>query len=287
MTVDKKYIPLDKSWIIRMGILDIVHGKDDIINFLSTQKNLSDDLLALKRAAETWSGNSPIDVGESGTLYRLLKFASWKRRLNKQFIISGTLKNRTITDNPNIVDLPISELLKLDNHTSQWATASILLGNPEKIAVQPYKLKLSYEAVEHWKQAREKGKSWLPRYDATIILQAETFLDLLKNKKPIFLPEQSEDYCFAYAFGYITAEEGEARWPSLRGHESDRIQEMTVILDRAHKGLGIPSKDHRVVQAITMWCLVNGRKPNILFPAAVNKSWPQFWDFIAACCDIL
>ena len=30
----------------------------------------------------------------------------------------------------------------------------------------------------------------------------------------------------ARAFGFISKEEGEEKWPSLRGHESDRIEEM-------------------------------------------------------------
>jgi 5-enolpyruvylshikimate-3-phosphate synthase len=66
----------------------------------------------------------------------------------------------------------------------------------------------------------------------------------------------------------------------LRGHESDRIKEMTVVLDLAQKGMDISSKDHRVVQAISMWSAVNAKSPKILFPESVSKSWPQFWDFM-------
>ena len=103
--VDKKYIPLDKSWIIRMGILDIVNGCDDINIFLSKQKDLGDDLLALKRAVENWKSDEAIDIGESGTLYRFLKFASWKLGLNKKFIKQGTLADRKINDDSKIINL--------------------------------------------------------------------------------------------------------------------------------------------------------------------------------------
>ena len=72
----KKFIPLDKSSIIGMGLLDIINGYKDIETFLGQQKILSENLLALKRASELWRTNEPIDVGESGTLYRLLQFAS-------------------------------------------------------------------------------------------------------------------------------------------------------------------------------------------------------------------
>ena len=31
---EQKYIPLDKSWVIRMGFLDLTHGYKDIVSFL-------------------------------------------------------------------------------------------------------------------------------------------------------------------------------------------------------------------------------------------------------------
>lgn len=280
IVVDKKYIPLDKSWIIRMGILDIVNGYDDIQKFLTTQENLGDDLLALKKASERWKFDKDIDVGESGTLYRLLKYVSWKQELHKNFILQGTLKRRKINDAQVVVRLSQSELLKYDNGTSQWASAAVLLGDPERLYNPPFKLDLTYQAVEHWQMQREKGLSWQPCYDESILRQAETYLRLLRGKKPDFVPEQAEDFCFAYVFGYITAEEGEKRWPALRGHESDRIVEIQEILKAANKGKDITSRDHRVVQAIAMRGKVNNKEWNILYPQSVNKSWPQFWDFL-------
>src|SRR3989344_4471163 len=87
----EKFLPLNKSWINRMGVLDMLHGYPEIHEFLSKQKDLGDDLLALKRAVDIWDTEMPIDVGESGTLYRILRFASWKLGLNKKFITRGTL----------------------------------------------------------------------------------------------------------------------------------------------------------------------------------------------------
>ena len=280
LVVDKKYIPLDKSWIIRMGILDIVNGYDDIQKFLATQENLGDDLLALKKASERWKFDKDIDVGESGTLYRLLKYVSWKQELHKNFILQGTLKHRKINDDQVVLRLSQSELLKYDNGTSQWASAAVLLGDPERLYQPPYKLDLTYQAVEHWQMQRDKNQSWLPRYDETILRQAETYIKLLKGEKLEFVPEQAEDFCFAYIFGYMTAEEGEKRWPALRGHESDRIVEIQETLKAAKEGKEITSKDHRVVQAIAMWGKVNRKEVYILYPQSVNKSWPQFWDFL-------
>jgi hypothetical protein len=269
----------------------LVNGYDDIIKFLKQHHdNLSDDLLALYRASLQWKSNEPIDVGESGTLYRFLKFASWKMGLNKKFILQGTLKYRKICNDPEIVNWSLKKLLTLDNGTSQWASASVLMGNQEnpistsrngpilalpKLGIQnpPYKLQVTYDAVEHWKSAREKGESWQPRFDETILAQASAYLQWLKEGKMDFKPQQAEDYCFARAFDIMTAQQGEARWPSLRGHESDRILEMEDALKQNE----VTSKDHRVVQAVAM---LRKNKKCIKYPDCVKKTWPQFWKFM-------
>ena len=229
--IDKGYIPLDKSWMIRMGVLDLTNGYDDCTKFLEQQyRELSDDLRSLYHASIRWNSNEPIDVGESGTLYRFLKFASWKLGKQKEFVLRGTLKNRKTCDNPSIVDWPLEELLTLDNRTSQWASASVLVGNPERMPNPPYKLQVTYDAVEHWKNARRKNEIWEPRHDETILAQALSYLQWSREGKIDFTPQQAEDYCFARAFGLMSAQEGEMRWPSLRGHESDRIVEMEEAL---------------------------------------------------------
>ncbi|MDP1689498.1 MAG: hypothetical protein Q8L47_05250 [bacterium] len=289
----KKYIPLDKSWIIRMGVLDIINGYDDINKFLDNQKGLSDDLLALKRASESWSplhnasanqrtSNESIDVGESGTLYRLLQFASWKLNLNKKFILRGTLKKRNIVNDASIINLSLGELLKLDGGTSQWATAAVLLGNKEKMVNLPYKLNLTYEAVQYWKGQRAKRLSWKSKYDETILRQAKTYLALLQRRKEAFKPEQAEDYCFARIFNFITRAEGEKKWPNLRNHESNRIVEMEKMIEKSKLAKIVNSRDHRVVQAVIMWSKVNMIPVKVSHPKAVNKSWPEFWNFINA-----
>ena len=213
-------------------------------------------------------------------MLRILKFASWKLNLNKKFIIRGSLKNRKINNDQNIINLPQKELLKLDNNTSQWATASVLLGDKKRLKKPPFKLKLTYEAVSHWKKQRKNNKSWVPRFDQTILNQTKTYLELLKGKKAKFYPEQAEDFCFAYVFGFMTVEKGGKLWPSLRNHESNRISEMKKVIKQAEKGEKIISKDHRVIQAIIMWGKVNKKEVDIKYPSAVNKSWPQFWNFV-------
>jgi len=276
----KKFIPLDKSWITRMGVLDIIHGYTDIEQFLNKQTDLNGDLLALKHASEVWGIDVPVDVRESATLYRLLQFASWKFNLNKIFIKEGTLKDREITNDPNIINLGLEELLKLDNQTTQWATASVIMGNEQRIHNPPNKLQQTFDAVDHWNKQRKVGLAWEPQYDETIQKQVKTFLDLKNGLNPKYIPVCSDDYCFARVFGYITKEEGKKNWPSLEGHETNRIEEMEKVITEAKMGDFVNSKDHRVVQAIAMWGVINNKKLNYRYAEAVNKSWPKFWDFL-------
>jgi len=278
------YIPWDKSWIIRMGILDLINCHKSIFGFLEArQAELSDDLLALFGALSAWiKGETVIDVGESATLYRCLRFASWKLGLAKNFIAHETLPERikNMCSNPAVVRMPLKELLLLDGGTSQWASAAVLFGNTERVEFPPFKLELTYEAVEHWKERNDGGKSWVPRYDETISRQAAAFLQLLKHERTDFLWHHAEDYCFFRASGFLSKEQGESFFPSLHGHESDRIEEMEVVIAAVNSGQMILSKDHRAVQAGAMRQISLGREISVAHPECVSKSWPMFWDFL-------
>ena len=274
------YVPLDKSWIIRMGMLDIVNGYDDIHHFLDAQSNLGADLEALKRVAFAWRTDRPLEVGESGTLLRFVMFACWRMNMKRVVVKESTLLTRPITDDPSIVDWSQQRLLKLDNGTSQWASAAVLLGDKARLAKPPFKLQVTYDAVKHWNEARDYGRAWEPRVDQTISRQADAFVCFLNKQKYDFVPEQAEDFCFAYFFGFIKPTEGEKKWPSLRGHESDRIVESVESLERARAGEVILSKDHRVVQGLAMWGVLFKRRVTFKHPEAVAKSWPRFWEFL-------
>ena len=275
-----KLIPLDKSWLTRVGVLDIINGYTDIEKFIDSQEDTNDDILAIKIASIAWRNNQQINVGESATLYRLLKFASWKFELNKIFIKEGSLRHRQITDNPNIVNFNQTKLLKLDNETTQWATAVVICGDKERLINPPLKLKETYDAVEHWEIRRKRGLCWEPKYDETIERQVKVFLDLLNNKETNYTPLCSDDYCFARVFNLINKENGEKFWPSLLGHETNRIEEMEHAIKEAEETSDITTKDHRVIQALAMWGIVNDKKLIFANPNSVNKSWPRFWDFL-------
>jgi hypothetical protein len=275
-----KFMPLEKSWIIRMGILDLLHGKSQAIKFLNLQKNLPDDLLALRLALESWPKQEPIYTGESGTLLRFLRFASWQLNIPKEFILSGTLKTRVVTNNPDVIKLSQAELLRLDGETSQWASAKALLGDPERLNNPPYSLKLTYEAISHWTNRARLSRSWEPKLDRTIQRQVEAFISLMKEDKLKFKPIQAEDYCFARAFDLITKEDGEKLWPQLKNHESNRLKEMELELKNFKNSKEIRSKDHRVVQAIAMLAKHKNKEAKFKCPQSVNKTWPLFWQFL-------
>lgn len=260
-----------------MGILDILNNKIDILNFLNKQEDLGEDLLALKRIAEDWNTNKPLDVGESGTLYRFVRFILWKQNKSREIIKRGTLANREIENNPEIVNWSLAKLLTLDKGTSQWASAAVLMGNEDTLDNIPYHLNITYEAVRHWNEQRLRDQSWIPIFDGRIKRQAKAFQIFLETGFLGFTPAQPEDYCFSRAFDLITREEGERKWPHMIHHETNRFEEMEKALEQAECNEPLTSKDHRVIQAVAMLKRGNVK---ILYPDCVNKSWPKFWEFL-------
>ena len=281
-----RYIPLDKSWMIRVGVLDIFNGNDQIIKFLEDyqkERVLSDDLQALLRCAKSWKQGKMLDVGESATLYRFLQYYCWENDLDKKFFLRGTLIERaasSICDDPGVVAYSIRDLSKLDNGTSQWLSARYLSGNKQRVSNPQPKLKLTYQAVSHWEKQRKQNKCWEERYDETIRRQALAYLGYLRTGKMDFHPEHSEDYCFARAFGLITPKQGQKLWPQLQSHESNRIGHLEYVLAKVKREQMIDSKDHRVVQAVFMYQRAKKKLINLANKNVVNKSWPEFWDFI-------
>lgn len=284
--LEENLIPLDKSYTIRVGYLYILNGEGGkVVDFLDKQENLSEDLQTLYRVALSWNTESEIDIGESGTVYRFFQYADWKEGLNKRFLKRGTLAVREISAMRRMIEWPIEELLTLDNGTTQWASAATLYRSVtgervEKIHHAPYKLELTYEAIDDWKQQMAGTKKWEKRYDETIMKQAKTFIQLLQGHQPDFELTHSEDYCFARAFDYISADAGKHRWPSLLSHETNRIDEMDIALFQIEQKRPVTTNDHRVAQACAMRQIYNKQGITVKSKVVYNKSWPQFLDFL-------
>ncbi len=272
-------IPLDKSWVIRCICLDIIHENSCYKTVLENYR-LSDDIFRAKFAAENWKTSRHLSVGESATLLRFLRYISWKQQFPKTFHMRGTLKNRNVSFDKNILNMSFEELLKLDGGTSQWASIAYLCGKREGLPKEvPFKLQTTIDVVNHYKQKR-KGRTWSVELDNTIRHQIQHFYDIVYNRTSYWIPKQAEDYCFARAFELITAEEGLNRWPSLLNHESNRIVEMEKEIKNLKSSNVISSSDHRVVQALVLKRITEGGTFSCMNPQCVSKSWPEFWDFV-------
>jgi hypothetical protein len=277
--IKSKFIPIAKYWSLRLGFLDIINNTRLFISQIEDRKDIGDDIRVMTQVSKDWKTKDEINVGEAGFLFRLLQFASWKFGLGKRFIKEKTLESRKICDNPEIINWPIGELLKLDDNTTQWASASILTSPTPEVGEIPdnYFLNLSREALAHYEKVCKEGGVCEVRHDDTILKQANAFIDFLKNGKMDFSPVQPDDYCFARAFGLISYEEGEKMWPELKSHESNRLEEMEKQLVNLEIDKDIDSHDHRVVQAIAMLAFSQKKKAEFAHPECVSKSWPQFW----------
>ncbi len=277
--IKKGLIPIAKYWSARLGLLDTLNNTSHFIPLVENRKDIGDDLEALIRISKEWNTKKEHNVGEGGAVYRFLQFASWKYGLGKKFIKEGTLLERPVCDNPDIINWPISKLITLDEGISQWGSAAILTGNTEPTK-DDYFLNLSKEALAHYNEVHKKGGYCELRYDDTLLYQANAYIDLLKTGHLEFKPRHQDDYCFARAFGIVQKPEGEKRWPELRGHESNRLEEMEKELYNLENRKDIDSRDHRVVQAIAELALAKGIRDLYNDPGCVTKSWPQFWDFM-------
>jgi hypothetical protein len=279
----KQYIPLDKSWAIRLGFLDIINGTDLFLSQIKERDDLNNDINDLIKASEQWNDSDEIDIGESGTLFRYLQFASWKLGLNKKFVKHKTLLSREMCNDSNIVNWPLDEIAKLDHNTTQWASAAILMGNTDEVPEDNYFLQMSKEALKHYLEIKNKRDDSLCeiKTDKTFLRQIEYFVNLLEGKQDIkFKMIHPDDYCFARAFDLTNKKEGKEMWPAVIGHESNRLEEMEIALEQFEKGEAVTSTDHRVAQSLALLGLLKNKEISFSSPDCVNKTWPRFWEFL-------
>jgi hypothetical protein len=277
--------------MMSLGVLDLIHERRDMEDFLMRfPGRLPGDLVSLMRASYDWRTlkdceTGEIYVGEAEALYVRLVFAAAKLGLKRTFLKTGTLLGRRVLWNPEMVNLSVEELLERGLGSSKYASAAMLWSeNPVLPENAPFKLKVTYDAVMIWREARKKGLCWPHRFDDTLIKQHVAFLDMLEEKEDQFVLEQEEDYCFGRAFDRTDPEDALRRgWGNLRHHESDRLEEMEEMLFAYESGEPIDSHDHRVVQAVVMKALVDDKPITVLYPDAVCKSWPGFWLALPIC----
>lgn len=280
--------PLDKTYTRVMLALDFKHGFTGSHQILEASEfDLPDDTATFLRALDDYAQERPVRVGEGGANYRTMLYLSYLEGRDTEFVKEGSLIDRNIIEDPNIITLSNEELLELNDGTTQYLIARMiwddtLLVSPALIEKE-YKLRVAAQAINDWHQAREVGEQWRPRVDETIARQAEAYRRFAQTgvKDSEFEMWQPEDYCFAKAYEYTNAKDAEDMWPRLRHHESDRIEAMELAIQQAvnskEKEL-ITVNDHRVVQAIAMRYGLS--RERFKHPDCVTKSWPRFWEFI-------
>lgn len=282
-------IPYDKSIVIRYLMLDLKWGYWGGTNAFIKENmgtNLSDDITAALNARLTWDKSTVIDVGESGTLYRFLKYFNWLRNTDKTFVIHGTLQNREVYDNKEkILKMPLTKLLALDGGTSQWASAAFLFRDDltRLPRVRPFKLQVTKTAVEDYNSELRKYNRWVAPLDRTILYQAQAATNYKSGNGTRMMYvycHQPEEYCFCRVFDRITVEAGAERFPSLANHESNRLIETDRAKAQFMATGVIDSNDHRIVQALVVFAVLNKMAYKCTNPGCVTKSWPKFWEFI-------
>lgn len=289
ISAPERYLPLSKSRAIRIMFLERVNGRTDTANELFELNKTSqqpDDIIAMINACRVWENSPHISTGESGTAFRFLRFFGWKTDCRKSICRSGTANNRPIHMNREIVDWPIHRLLTLDNGTSQWASAATLCGDPTRIENPPYHLAMTYQVIDEWRDCVAQGRPFVIGPDETIKRQADAFVGLCRQQKVTFQARQPEDFPFAHVvMKNMTVQRASELWPSLAGHESNRLTSVSKAWEKWEARSEIDSGDHRVVQAVAMGAL-KGSSANIIYgstdhPEVVNKSWPEFWKFLS------
>jgi hypothetical protein len=291
----ERYVPRDNGWPIRLGFLDVTrgYGSHDVVTYFKKQTDLSGDEKAALAVFSAWSGKGTFDVGESGTIYRLLRFYLWKMGIDREIITHGTLTKRVeeMEATKDIIRWPLKRLLTLENGTSQWATAAILLNNRDVLRENSFYLQKTYDAMKHWSEQRTNSLCWEGRMDPTITTQCQLYFSIMINGDCNLKPKRLGDcdlYCFLRAFDRITTRHGKKIWPQLQNHESNRIETMENALREVFTEETIHSDDHRVVQATAM--LLQAQEPRLDVesiknrfsnPNCVAKKWPNFWEFMA------
>lgn len=273
-----KYIPPDKSEAMRYGVLNLVNGYDHTLDYIESLERPSSDIKSLYNSSLDWMCWNPIRVGESGTLYRFLKFASWKLKEPREFILEGSLVDRDICDNPRIIYSSQKELLNLDNGTSQWASASALMRAEDRVPYPPLKLQLTYDCIKKWNDNHKVQ----PQPDATIKRHAKFIAAYIKKPSIKFEVIHSEDLCLGLVTGGISYEEGIKKYPQAKTQESNRFEETKRLMGLLENGEVLDLRDHRPSYAVLAYAKSRNIDVGIINEKSIDKSWPGFLEFLYA-----
>jgi len=279
------FTPPDKSKANRRLFLDAMNRKDDTIKvvgrMIAKREQLGKDIVAGYLSAGNWNSGEPMNVLESGSVYRYYRFAAWKLGQDRKFVKTGTLVDRKICDDPNIVNYSLKELGKVDKRTSQWQSAAAMMGNIEYLENPPYKFQVTKQVIKDWtlhQNAQEKfGRKirWDLEKDDTILELEKSFLNMIRTGNFVMEPRDSERFCYLNILGDMTPEEGKKRWSSLEGHEENRIIESEKAKRQVIAGERPTSMDHRIQQACGLLQIYRGQKLDVNM-RVIDKTWELY-----------
>ena len=273
-------LPLDKSWIKCLTLLEIRGGFDGKIRrFLNNfpEDEMSDDVKACRDLLNAWNNkNYYLPVRNFRSLaVGLEAIMRTKKEIKYEMLMGSQLKKRKLHD----------------ENSSQGISAMILCGKLENVIkefriVNPYKLnhhnRVAFEALVSYETEKDFktydiSKS-IYKEDKTLMKQFDFFINKLQGNDIELKIDSAEDVPLAVAFGLMDLKTAEEKYPQLRNHETDRIEEMKNNFD---SGVCI-SIDHRIVMARSMIDVINGKLPDrlIAYPKSTNKSFPKFWNYI-------
>jgi hypothetical protein len=283
-----QHVPTDKARLFRYSTIEARYG--DITVAQEVIRGIprpGDDIMAQGRVLASLLKDEPLDVGESGTAYRIWQLPDWRHGWGRVFIKRGTLVRRA-QEMPSKAEVLACrgqrELTRLADRTSQWATAAVLDGDAERLTedVDP-KLQLTYDIWDDWHHRQITGEPWTAEKDTVLDRQVNHFLHLYLFGEDIgYEVTEAEEFPYGFYFGNVGLEEAQDRFASLPHHESNRLVEVPRALELARVGEPIAVDDHRIIQMVGFFGLLTGTEVYFEHPEAVNKTWPGYFDLIQA-----
>ncbi len=304
-----RLLPLATLWsksnVIRLIVGGVPFGSTSVRDQLEAGNYniLGDDIKAAVEVGHQLSDETrpSINPGDSRTLrieaefLDMLQYSEDPKLRPRKFVLSPMQKRRYT---PVPKDLPrwaLEDMLFLEDGTTQWASAAILLQDRFDEArelipdIRPNKrlmLEKSKSARARILGARALGKAVLldeRDYDMTFLRQDQAFYTSVVTGEAIrFEPLHSEDVYDAIFTGTITPKQAVKLFPQITRHEVNRYEEAIRLLNGDRKR-PLNTEDHRAAMAAIKY--LGYTKWTKTTVKAINKTRPQFFEMREATLD--
>jgi hypothetical protein len=287
-----------KSEIIRWVVGYAQHGSPEeaaqateVVELANTAGNHGEDIQAAIRVGrQLQDPESVLQPGDSRTLLIYTRVHLYTRGMfDREIELTSMQVSREVEDDPEILGMSLLDSLSLSGGTTQWASALILLQGREDWEIkdllatipkeQHTMILRSVRVRNELQQNIRKQKPFeLTEADRERTITGEAqhlFTRLSTGLNPLIVPTHSEQVIQAVMNGSITLKEAERNFPMLRQHETDRIAELTKVMNQEV----VDTPDHRM-----FFGAVNTRdEPEFTERSerAGNKTAPKFLESVA------